>query len=107
MISPFDFACKILKYSAKTEKEITDRLRTRKLDETEIKQTVEKLKKYNFLNDTRYITEYIESKLESGYGLELIKEKLLEKGIEETLLKQVAKELNLGEEQELASASKV
>ncbi|MFH1667040.1 MAG: regulatory protein RecX [Elusimicrobiota bacterium] len=111
-ITAFDYACKLLKYSAKTEKEIIDKLSKKKfndkvLDSAAIKLTMDELKAHNFINDERFTKDFIQAKLESGNGLELIKERLLQKGIDKKLIKQSIQELDLTEEKEYLFAEKL
>lgn len=91
-------ALNMLTHSDKTEREIYNRLKEEYFNDDIIERTIAYLKEYNYLNDERYATDYINSRKgrESKLAIET---KLLNKGINKAVLdKIIAKEYNNIEE---------
>lgn len=91
-------ALNIIKYSDKTEKEISGRLKEEYYTDDIIEKAIEYLKNYNYLNDERYAASYVRSRKnkESKFSIEA---KLLSKGInKEVLEKIIAREYEITDE---------
>lgn len=73
MASIFDTALNYLSYRSRTEKEVRDYLIKKNFRRDLIPETIDKLKKYNYLNDKEYTLRAIES---NAFGKRLSKENL-------------------------------
>jgi len=78
-------ALKTIERSYKTEKEIFEKLLGKGYEEKIIARTMEFLKSYNFVDDSRYAEAYIKEKIRNQ-GKNKIKYALLRKGIPEELV---------------------
>lgn len=94
-------ALKVIERSAKTEKEIRDKLIAKQYNSETIQRVMEFLKVYGFAEDRKYIEMYIKEKSNSC-GRNKIKFALVAKGIEQKLICEMIKEIN--PEDELSSA---
>lgn len=80
-----DYACRLLKYRSRSEKEIEDQLKRKKFSESEIRETIAWLKEKGYLNDERFAREWLESRKRRGYSEKYIRLELKQKGISEQL----------------------
>lgn len=79
---------KLVKYMGtrlRTEKQLQDYLKGKGYAEKTVEYCMEKLKEYNFINDSQYVTSYIETN-KRRKGKTLLKQELKQKGISEKLL---------------------
>lgn len=91
----YNYALNILSRSAKSEKQMIDKLKEKGYDLDLINNAIEKLKKQGYLDDQRFSEMYINSKInESKYGKRKIKEKLYEKGIAREIIDEKLKVLS-------------
>ena len=81
-------ALNLIKHSDKTEKEIYNRLKEEYYNDDIIERTITYLKEYNYLNDERYATNYINLRKDKESKL-AIKSKLLNKGINKAVLEKI------------------
>lgn len=84
---------KVIERSAKTEKEIQNKLLGKMYSEETIQRVMEFLKSYGFADDRRYIKMYIMEKIKR-YGRNKIKYMLIAKGIEQGLLSEVMQDID-------------
>lgn len=83
-----------LKYGMKTEKEMSDKLRSKGYSEEAIISAIEKAKEYNYINDDYYIECYMRSKaIPSKWGEQKIISNLYQKGIEVNVIKEKLQEI--------------
>lgn len=83
-----------LKYGMKTEKEISDKLRSKGYSEGAIISAIAKAKEYNYINDDYYIECYMRSKaIPSKWGEQKIISNLYQKGIEVNVIKDKLQEM--------------
>lgn len=80
-------ALRVIERSYKSEKEISEKLINKGYDDLTIKKTIEFLKSYNFVDDSKYAELYIKEKIKSQ-GKNKIKYSLLKKGIDEKLIQE-------------------
>lgn len=74
-------------YQMRTISEVKKRLAKTTADEKVIQQIIDKLKKQGFLDDVRFVKEYVTQKLEFDLvGPRAIKQKLIDKGIHYDLI---------------------
>jgi regulatory protein len=71
----------LLKFRPRTEKELYDRLKKKKLDEVVITATIAFLKEKRFVNDDDFAKAWIESRIKKPLGLRRLKEELKRKGV--------------------------
>lgn len=94
-------ALRVIEGSAKTEKEIQNKLLTKMYSVDTIERVIEFLKSYGFAGDRKYIQMYIRDKLKR-YGRNKIKFILSAKGINQGLLSEMINDIN--PEDEISSA---
>lgn len=91
----YNHALSILSRSAKSEKQMRDKLKEKGYDISFIDNAIEKLKLQRYLDDNRYSEMFINSKInESKYGKRRIKEALYEKGIDRETIDEKLKVLS-------------
>lgn len=89
-----DYALNLLSFSARSEREICDRLRSKGYEDEIINNTLEMLRKYNFINDTEYAKMFTKDKMNfSKDGSYKIKQKLYMKGVDKDIIDSVVDEL--------------
>lgn len=81
-------AMAILKYMDRTERELFIKLKEAFYTEDITLLTIEYLKSYNYLNDERYTSNYIRSKMNTQSKF-TIKTKLIQKGINKKVLEKI------------------
>jgi regulatory protein len=70
-----------------TEKQLRDKLQKENLDWQKVEEAIEKLKVWGYLDDRKYLEEYLRSKRSAtSWGYWKIREKLKEKGLPEELI---------------------
>ncbi|OGS21770.1 MAG: hypothetical protein A2252_06480 [Elusimicrobia bacterium RIFOXYA2_FULL_39_19] len=106
-LSAFDYACKVLQNSAKTQKELIDKLAKKGFNNETINETLLKLKKYDYINDLKFTEEFIRKHIEAGEGCNLIKHKLIAKGIEDKQFDSAFLNMGLSEEKQYYFAETV
>lgn len=78
-----------LAYKARTGSEVLRKLRSKKYDSRAIERTIELLKEQKYLNDEEYAFNYAAEKIRSKpIGRELLKKKLIQKGIDKETVEQ-------------------
>ncbi len=83
-----DSALNYISYCDRTEEQIRQHLKRKKLPEIIILPVIEKLKEYRYADDARYASLYIESAKLSSKGKKLTASKLKQKGIDTGILDQ-------------------
>jgi regulatory protein len=85
-----EYALSYLSRYPKTEQEMRILLYRKGYTTEQIKATMETLKKNNFIDDEHYATSYLYSEIiKNGKPVFLIKQKLLQRGIDKGLLDQL------------------
>lgn len=90
---PLKIALNFLSYSDRFSKELVQRLKRNGFAKEEIDETIEKLKKYGYVDDSKTAREFIRSKIEKGWGPERIKFELVRRGISEEEAENLVKEI--------------
>lgn len=96
---------KVLKYiskSMKTEHDLMLYLKKKSFSDDVINATIEKLKKYNYINDELYVKSYIET-YKNKFGQNKLKQNLKNKNIDEELIE---KYLNFDENEIILNIKK-
>lgn len=96
-----DSALRTIERTYKTEKEIRDKLLLKEFDIDSIERTIEFLKEYNLLNDENYVRMYVKDKIKNQ-GQNKIKYALMQKGINEELIKEEISKFNDDSQKEVA-----
>lgn len=78
--SAFNKTANYMKSSIKTVKQIKEYLNKKGYDEAVINAVVEKLKEYKYLDDSQYVTAFVNTN-KSKYGVRKLREKLKQKGV--------------------------
>lgn len=96
-----DSALRTIERTYKTEKEIRDKLLLKEFDIYSIERTIEFLKEYDLLNDENYVKMYVKDKMKNQ-GQNKIKYTLIQKGINEELIKEEIDKVNDDSQKEVA-----
>lgn len=94
-------ALRTIERAYKTEKEIRDKLISKEFDINSIERTIEFLKEYNLINDENYVKMYVKDKIKNQ-GQNKIKYALMQKGINEGLIKEELSKVNSDSQREVA-----
>lgn len=97
----FDMAVSYVEKYVVSEKGIRDYLKKKNFDDSTIKNTIEKLKEYNFVDDRKFAQNYFES-LSASKGKRVIVNKLKEKGISLEIINEIIE--NVNDEDEIEKA---
>jgi regulatory protein len=102
----FEKAIRFLGYRIRTEKEVRDKLSQKEFDQKVIDKILKKLKKMNYINDQKFIEDWVKDRISiKPTGKKLLKFELRQKGIDEIKTqKQLDKLVN--EKSELSMAQK-
>lgn len=90
-------ALRTVERSYKTEKEIRDKLFLKEFDEETIEKTVEFLKEYGFIDDSKFVRMFVKDRIRNQ-GKNKIKYALLQKGVNKYLIDEVFEELDRDDE---------
>ncbi|MCH5171268.1 MAG: RecX family transcriptional regulator [Erysipelotrichales bacterium] len=82
-------AYSLLAHGLYTKKELKERLIRKKCNTTTIEKVIKKLISLNYLNDERYVEEYLNYAKNKGFGPKKIKSELIKKGINDYLISMI------------------
>jgi len=106
--TPVAYAIRLLKSRDYTETEIRAKLDSRKYGGDIIIKTVDKLKELGFINDRRYLENYIEFRLDStDDSVSMMKYKLLEKGVKNDIIEELFNKINNPEQVDAGKIKKI
>lgn len=94
MMEAIDKAIYYLNIKPRTRKQVIDYLEKKEYPSDEIKQVIESLEEYHYIDDENYCRLYFEMGFEKGRGIARIKRELAEKGVEKALIDQVLEEMD-------------
>jgi regulatory protein len=80
------YAYLLLKFRPRSSKEISQRLKRKKIDPKAIKEVIFYLEEKGFLNDREFAKAWIEARIKRGFGLKRIRRELGLKGIDKEVL---------------------
>ncbi len=102
----FNLALNYLSYRMRSTKEVVDYLKKKEIDDPIIPDVIHKLSDYRYLNDEEFAKAYVQTQVNTTTkGPEVIKQELLEKGIDPEIL---SKALELfSKEEQIQTASKL
>ena len=80
---------RLLKFRIRTESEITQRLRKKGFTEKIIEELIRYFKDANLINDSLFASQWLNERLNRGYGIERIKWELKQKGISEEYIQEL------------------
>lgn len=98
----FDMAVSYMEKYVVSEKGIKDYLKKKTFDEKTIKQTIEKLKEYGYIDDEKFAQNYFDS-LSENKGKRAIANKLRSKGISSEIIENLME--NVDEEKQIEQAT--
>lgn len=81
-----NYACKLLKYRSRSQKEIEDRLKKKKFSAEIIEKVIPWLKEKQYLDDLKFAQEWIAQRQRKGYSEKLIRWELKQKGVSEEMV---------------------
>jgi len=100
-------AYSFLSYRQRSKKELTKKLKDKKISEAVIDKIIELLEEQKYIDDSSYAKMYIETKIRNKpLGKRLLQNKLYEKGIDKDNVEKILNE-NYSEEKEIESAKKL
>ncbi len=83
----YNKALKFLSFRPRSEKEIIDKLKSKKASEDIIKKIIEKLKEYKFIDDLEFAKAWVNSRIKTNQrGWRLIQSELKLKGISKEII---------------------
>ena len=82
-----NIAHRLLKYRIRSEKELSRRLKLKKIPQDIITAVLDDLKKVSLVNDEEFTSLWVQEGTRKGYGPLRIKRQLREKGIKEELIR--------------------
>lgn len=93
-------ALDFLSYRIRSVKEITDKLKSRKISAGTIEKTIEHLEKLGLINDEEFAKQLVQSKTgRKPAGKSVIRQKLFQKGISKDVAEKVIEELYSSEKE--------
>jgi regulatory protein len=103
----YEAALRFLSYRFRSEKEVLDKLKTKKFNERIIKKIVQRLKQEKLLDDEEFARAWLRNrKILRPSGKQLIFWELKQKGLKEETIKKILKE-SYNKDEEMALAKKV
>lgn len=89
----YNRALRFLSFRPRSEKEIRDKLKSKKADSKIVESIITKLKAQNFINDEEFTKWWIEQRSSfQPRGLRMIKMELRQKGIEQEIIEKIISE---------------
>jgi len=82
----------LLKYRLRTTKEIKERLKKKRFEDSVIEKVIEYLQEHNYINDREFAYTFIKEKLERGFGIKKVISDLKRLGIHHSLAEEVLEE---------------
>lgn len=77
---------RLLKFRSRSEKEIHEKLKVKKLPDPVIKQTIAYFKDLDLINDHQFAKDWTSSRLKKPFGINRIRLELKKKGIDPTVI---------------------
>ncbi len=92
----YNLALRFLSYRTRSEKEIREKLKSKKVEPITIEKIILKLKKYKFIDDVEFAKGWIEGRLRfKPRSLRLIKMELKQKGISDDIIDRIINDKGL------------
>jgi regulatory protein len=88
----FDCSLKYLSYRSRSRQEIREYLKKKEFNNDIIDKTIVKLKKYNYLDDQRFLIDFTNSLIAKNKGPKYIISKLLTKGFKKNKIEKTLKD---------------
>ncbi len=83
-----DYAFFLLKFRLRSENELVQRLKLKKIPEETIKEVISFLKEKRFIDDNVFARAWLNSRLKRPLGLRRIKQELRQKGVDKEIIEQ-------------------
>lgn len=104
----YNLALRYLSFRPRSEKEIWDYLKKKKVQESLIRIIINKLKGQRFLNDEEFARTWVESRMRSKpRAWRLIKMELKQKGINDEIIESVGKSSELRAQKDIEMAKRI
>lgn len=92
---PLEYALYLLELRDRTESEIRNKMRMKKYDQADIETAIKFLSEKDFINDKRFVENYIQNKQEFGaVGKYKIRQKLILLGLDQKLIEENLVKIN-------------
>ncbi|MDO8662833.1 MAG: regulatory protein RecX [Candidatus Omnitrophota bacterium] len=88
-----NYAFLLLKFRLRSENELAQRLRLKKISEETIQEVISFLKEKKFIDDHVFAKAWLDSRLKRPLGLRRIKQELGQKGVDKKIIEQEAAKL--------------
>ncbi|MCD6583537.1 MAG: RecX family transcriptional regulator [Candidatus Omnitrophica bacterium] len=79
----------LLKYRLRTVKEIKDRLKKKRFEDSIIEKVIDYLREHNYINDREFAYAFTKEKLERGFGIRRVLSDLRRLGIHHSLVEEI------------------
>jgi len=86
-LQAYNAAVRLLGSRDHSVSELSRKLRQREHGDEAIQSAIEELQELNYVNDRRYAQRFVEQRLAKGRGPLLIRSKLIERGVDQSLIK--------------------
>ena len=86
LVTAKNAAFRLLEVRPRSVEELTARLRLKNCPAGLIQETIQFLKKYNYLDDRQFAADWIRARLKQGYGLRRIEMELRQKGVDQAII---------------------
>lgn len=84
-----------ISFQVRTQKQVYDYLKKHDLENTNIQKIIEELIKENWINDQKYVESFLRQNMTNGdKGPQLIKQKLMQKGISDKIIEKAISEVD-------------
>ena len=83
-----NYAFLLLKYRARTKKEITNRLKLRKFSTSAIEKVIKLLDDHGYINDSNFTSMFIKEKINKGFSKKMVYFHLKRLGVDEETIKE-------------------
>lgn len=92
----YNLALKFLSYRPRSEHEVRERLKKKKVENPLVEKIISKLKEKRFINDEEFVRWWIESRINFKHrSIRLIKLELKQKGIDQELIERMINDKGL------------
>lgn len=104
----YNLSLRYLSYRPRSEKELIDYLKKKKVSEKNIREIIQRLRELNFINDLEFAKFWIEQRMRiKPKALKVVKYELLSKGIKREIIDEIIEETGKGKEDDFENAKKL
>ncbi len=95
MDEAYRYAIRLLKFRPRSEHELCSRLKRRGFSETDIKNSIIRLKQQGLVNDFEFARIWVESRIKKPLGINRLRRELKIKGIDKNIIEQVIGKISI------------